>query len=120
MSWEKYIPMRKAQGPPKISIQPSGMIWISGKAMKKFFRGHKRVFLLYDKQRRVVGFKPTKEEKGTFSLSSTGKRPDATVSGISFVEYFKIKEKETRSYQATWNEKDKIVEIELKSPLSGK
>lgn len=120
MSWETYVPIRKAQGPPKISIQPTGMIWISGKAMKRFFKDHKRVFLLYDKQRGVVGFKPTKEEKGTFSLSSTGKRPDATVSGISFVEYFKIKEKETRSYEATWNEKEGIVEIELKYPLRGK
>lgn len=116
MSWKTYVPMRNPKSPAKISIQPTGMIWISGKA-KRLFKDYKRVFLLYDEQRRVVGFKPTKEEKNTFSLSSTGKRPDATVSGISFVEYFNIKEKETKSYEATWNEKERIVEINLNSPL---
>ncbi len=116
MSWETYVPMRKAKSPAKITIQPSGMMWVSGKA-KRFFKDYKRVFLLYDKQRKVIGFKPTKEEKNTFSLSSTGERPDCTISGISFVEYFDIKHTKSRSYEATWNEKEGIVEIDLNSPL---
>lgn len=116
MSFKTYIPTRKPKSPAKISVQASGMMWISGKA-KRLFKDHKRVFLLYDEQRRVVGFKPTDEKKNTFSLSSTGKRPDCTVSGISFVEYFNIKEKVTKSYEATWNEEEGIVEIDLNSPI---
>lgn len=116
MSFEKYVPMRKPSAPPKISLLVTGMFWVSPKA-KELFQDYKRVFLLYDRERKVVRFEPTNEKKNSFSLSLSSKRRDATISGISFCEHFRIKHTETKSYEAIQNKEEGVVEINLRSPI---
>ena len=119
MSFERYTPIRKPSAPPKISLLVTGMFWVSPKA-RGLFKDYKRVFLLYDRERKIVRFEPTNEKRNSFSVSLSSKRTDATISGISFCENFGIEHSKTKNFEATWNEEEGVVEIDLKSPLGGK
>ena len=117
MSFQKFIPRRMVTREAKITILQAGAFWINFAATRKFFKGFKRTYLLYDKERKVIGFKPTNEQKNTYSLSRARGRNDITVSGMAFLEYYKVSHKERRSYKATWNDKERVVEIDLNKPL---
>lgn len=117
MGFEKFIPERIVTGEARITILPTGIFWINALATENFFAGFKRTILLYDKERRVIGFQPANEQRHTYSLSRTTGRKDITVSGMAFLEYFKIPHKEKQGYKPTWNKTEKVLEIDLNEPL---
>ena len=117
MGFEKFIPERVVTGEAKITILQAGVFWINPSATKKFFEGFRRTFLLYDGKRKVIGFEPTNEQKHSYSLSRAKTRRDITVSGMAFLKYYKIPHKERKSYKGIWNDKEKLVEVDLNKPL---
>ena len=117
MGFEKFIPDRVITREGKITILPTGVFWINAVTTKDFFQGLQRTFLLYDKEARTIGFQPTYEREHTYVLSSSKNRHDITVSGRAFLEYYKISYEERKSYKPTWNEKEKLVQIDLNEPL---
>jgi len=117
MGFETFIPRKMVIGKPMVTILPVGVFWVNPATTTKYFKGFKRTFLLYDRERRVVGLKPTNEEKHTLSVSRSKARNSTTVAGKGFLEYFKILPKERKSYEATWNSKEKVVEVDLNNPL---
>lgn len=117
MGFETFIPRRMITREAKITILEAGIFWINFITTRKFLKGFKRTYVLYDKERKVIGFKPTNEQKHTYSLSRAKGRNDITVSGMAFLEYYKIPHKERKSYKATWNDKERLVEIDLNQPL---
>jgi len=116
-AFETFIPRRMVTREARITILGAGVFWINFAATRKFFEGFKRTYLLYDKERKVIGFKPTNEQENTYSLSRARGRNDITVSGMAFLEFYKVPHKERKSYEAAWNSKEKLVEVDLNKPL---
>jgi len=100
-----------------ITISPVRTFWINSSATREFFEGFRRVFLLYDRERKVIGFEPTNEQKDSYALSRNKARIAITVSGIAFLAYYEIPHDKTRIYKATWNDKENLVEIDLNKPI---
>jgi len=109
-----FIPSRIPTNKEKITIMRAGIFWVNRKASEEFFKGFKRVLLYWDKERRVIGFKPVNNEENSYSLSRVKIRKDITISGMAFLRHNGISRKETRNFEPTWNEKEKLVEIQLK------
>jgi hypothetical protein len=117
MGFEKFIPERVSTGEAKVTILPTGVFWINAITAKDFFEGFKRTFLLYDKEARAIGFQPTHEQEHSYSLSRAKGRKDITVSGTAFLECYKVAHEKRKNYKPTWNEKEKLVQIDLNEPL---
>ena len=117
MAFEKFIPRRMVIREARINITPSGIFWFNPNTTRKFFQGFKRIFLLYDKERRVIGFQPTHEEKDSYVISRHKRRNTSAVSGMAFLKYYQIPHKEIKSYRPTWNNEEKLVEVNLNEPL---
>lgn len=117
MSFEKFIPRRMSWGEPIVTISPVRTFWINASAAREFFEGFSRTFLLYDAQRRVIGFEPTNERINCFVLSRAKTRESITVSGMAFLPYHGIPSDKTRRYKAIWNDKENLVEIDLNKPI---
>ncbi len=113
MSFETFIPRKMVSSKPKITVLSTGIFWVNRFGEEEMFKGFNRTFLLYDRERKIIGFKPTMEQENTYSLSRTKSRNSISISGKSFLEYFKIDYKQTRNYIPAWNEKEKLVEIDL-------
>ena len=109
-----FIPSRIQTNKEKITILRAGIFWVNRRASEKFFKGFKRVLLYWDEERKVIGFKPVNNEKNSYSLSRVKTRKDINISGMAFLKYNGISYKKTRNFEPTWNEKEKLVEIQLK------
>lgn len=119
MSFEQFVPRRIGISEPMVTISPGGRtFWINSSATREFFQDFRRTFLLYDRERKIIGFKPTKEQKHSYALSKATSRTAITVSGMAFSKYYKIPPSEkTKGYKATWNDREKLLEIDLNKPL---
>lgn len=113
MVYQKFLKRRVVTRQPKIIVGEKGIFWLNSETLEKFFRDFKRVFLFWDEKERKVGFQPTNDRKGSFSISRTKNRFDATVSGTSFLRYYNIEITQRKTFVPTWNEKEKLVEIKI-------
>lgn len=117
MTFRVFVPQKLVTREAKITISPRGVFWVSPGAMRKFFDGFDRTVILYNPEKGLIGFKPTRELKNSYSISRRKGRNDATVSGKGVMECLKISYKGAKSYRATWNKKEELVQIDLSSPL---
>ena len=114
MSYEAFE-MKKKRMPEEstISILKQGSFGVNRRA-EEMFRGAKFVSLHFDRSARRIGIRP--EEKKTphaYELRGGAGKGAMQISGAAFLRFFGIAHKETRTYPCRWNEKEKLVEIEL-------
>jgi len=89
----------KADKRPYISLQVRGSFQIN-RAAFELMGSPKAVHLLYDRTRRIIGFRPAKEGE---RASYTVRTPNAStyaVSGQAFVNHYELELVQTRRYQA--------------------
>ena len=114
MSFKMFIPTRIPTGKEKISILKSGNFWVNRKTDERFFKGFKRVLLYWDKERKIIGFKPVNDGEHSYSLNRAKKRRDISISGSAFLKYTGINYKNTQNFEPIWDDKEKLVTIQLK------
>jgi len=114
MSFKMFIPSRIPTNKEKITILKSGIFWVNRKTSERFFKGFKRVLLYWDKERKVIGFKPVNDGEHSYSLSRVEKRKDINISGMAFLKHNGISYKNTQSFEPAWDDKEKLVTIQLK------
>ena len=117
MSFEVFVPRRTVTDEPRVNIRPSGIFWFNPATTGRFFEGFTRVFLLYDKGKRLIGFKPTNEQENTYLISRHVGRKTSTVTGRAFLKHYRILHSATKSYGTTWNDKQKLLEVDLNRAL---
>jgi len=117
MVFETFIPRGGPAQEPRITILPSGVIWVNFLAKKKFFKSNRRTSLLYDKERRVIGLRPTDTPRGTYALSQSRGRNNISVSGRGFMKHFDILPDKKHAFEPRWNAENMLVEIDLNKPL---
>lgn len=117
MPFETYVPQRgPGGGKSTIRILKSGDFSISPGAYEKWFSGAGYVELLFDPRGKKVGMKPRKSStKASYKLRESpqgGRR--RYVSGQQFLESYGVKVGKAESYEAQWNDKEKLVEFSVK------
>ena len=115
MGFEKYTgkwAIIKDQA--SISILKGGQFGINQACHRKYFKDYKCAFFYYDKETEKIGIQPTNEEtKDSYPIRLSRGGNLANISAISFLKYFKIDYRVTKAYPVTWNDDEKLVEINL-------
>lgn len=101
---------------PRISIRQNGQIGFNNGARKRFdLDKYEFVILYYDKEESKIGIKLT-NNNGESGVMRLQKRPlNIAISAKSFFEYYNILYSETKTYDPVWDEKNKMIVINLKN-----
>ncbi|MEE4241786.1 MAG: hypothetical protein V2I36_09970 [Desulfopila sp.] len=115
MAFETFTGRQSITNEPKISILKQGLFNFNNGAAK--ILQEKKIThlqILYDKDANKIGFKPCSEKKPGAYKVRAGKGGGAQISGMAFLNHFKIPYKSsTRSYPASWDESQKLLIIEV-------
>jgi len=114
MGFETYVPQRgPSSGKSTIRILRNGDISVSPAVHEQYFKKADYVELMFDPQNKKVGLKPrSKSSKSTYKLRLSpqgGAR--RYISGGQFLATYGITFTKARSFDAKWNERQKLVEF---------
>ncbi len=116
MPFERFIPTANSEAKPKVSIRPSGLISFDATAVEAFGLSkatHAVVF--FDKTRKLVGIKPTTDASEEGAVPLTRRRRSMSLRVPSFFEQYAINLTQPQRFNATWDEANGLVVINLKS-----
>ena len=117
MAFETYVPQRgPSVGRSTIRILKNGNFSISPAAYEKWFRKSNYVELLFDARTRKVGLRPRgKPTKASYKLRTSPQGGDRRhISGSQFLESYGVEVRKARSFEAKWNDGQRLVEFSVK------
>jgi hypothetical protein len=99
---------------PTITLRSEGRIAINAAAVRILKQvGIKNVLLLWDRSHRKIALKAAqKAETNAYAVSFTGNH-SGIVRGKAFLEHIGWTTSQSQMFPATWNEKEKMLEITL-------
>jgi hypothetical protein len=114
MPFELFERKRAHGGPPAISISKNGLFVINASAIEKHFQNRKYATVYWDKTAGKVGIKPlVKREEKSYNLHLSPKGNVGSMSATAFLKYIGYELQATKSFPATWNEKEGLLEFTL-------
>ena len=117
MPWETFKRgTRYTPDEPAISIAPPGRIGLNVAVVKNIImhNGFKFAVLMYDKEKRWIGFKFSKvKEPDAYPLMVNVRGSSATVAGTSFLKTYGIPHEATTKYRATYDAQAKMLIVNL-------
>lgn len=117
MAYEVFKRTRIRVDEPTVAITPEGTIVFNAAASRTITKaGINAVLLLWDKSANKLAFKAaSKKDRNAFAVSVAPGRSSGTVRAKSFLSYVGWRVKKRESLPATWNEKERMLEITLPS-----
>jgi hypothetical protein len=99
---------------PSVSIGDSGLLRLNAAASRLMAKADaKAVWLLWDVEGKKVGLKAAdKSDRNTYALT-LGNRNAGSIRAKSFLAHIGWKMAQRRLLPATWNEKERMIEIHL-------
>ena len=100
----------------RITIQKGYVIALNLAATEEFkIRDYKFAVFFFDREAMRVGIKLTNERSETGALKvRIREKVGALLSARSFIEYYKLGDFRSKTFDATWNARDKMVVFQLK------
>jgi len=90
------------------------MFVINSAAIEKYFQNRKYASVYWDKETGKVGLKPlAKKEEKSYNLHYSPKGNVGSMSATAFLKHVGYDNKETKSFPASWNEKEGLVEFTI-------
>ena len=108
MSYEVFEKKGRVTKPPKIIIQPKGIVWMNVDCVRRWFPGCPEVVLFFDKEQRKIGIKPAREK----SENSYTIAPNGTISCTALFRKMGIIPLK-KVCKLRWNDKEGFVEISV-------
>lgn len=109
MSFEKFTDVGRSYK-PKISITKSGLISFNKGSVNRFkLDDYEYAILYYDKEDSRIGVELTNDKNGEGACKLRKRSSGADISAKSFFDYFAIDYKETKRYNAEWNDKNDMI-----------
>ena len=108
--------VRNVKEKPIATIGSGGVVYLNTFIMRTWFQGIKWVKLFFDNARDILAVKPLKkEEENSFRLtfSSVSHKSTGVVAARSAIKRLKIDYSKTKQYEANWNKKEGMLEIQL-------
>ena len=117
MPYELFEQKKERAGyPPKICITKTGTINVNGACIREYFGDFDRVYLLFNNEKKLIGLRPTDDESKNTHIIHKYKRA-SMINAMSFLKQYKIFHRESKDYEPRWDEKEKLVEINLDEPI---
>jgi len=114
--FERYIRERTmAYGRPGASISKAGFLSFNSAAQDEFIKDHTHAELYYDRETKLIGIKLFGERRpGGYMLQRRRDRP-SVIALMGFLRHYDIVHDKTAAYAAGWDEKNKMVVLDLKA-----
>lgn len=98
----------------KIRVLECGEMSIGREAWETLFGGARHVELLFDRERGRIGLRPRRRpSRASLRLRAQGGHR-RYVHAVRFLEWFGIEDVRGRSLPARWNEREGVVEVEVR------
>lgn len=99
----------------KVSIRRSNQIGLNAAAVKEFhLQDSDFVQLYYDRDLQIVGIKPVSSESEAGAIKIRKRATGADIAAKSFLDCYKIAREENVIVDATWDEKNGMISLDLK------
>ena len=114
MPYELFSRKRTHGGPPAVTITKNGTFVINSAAIGKYILKRPFLHVYWDKDDGKVGLKPlAKNEDQAYHINLSPKGNVGSLSATAFLKHVGYEIKETRSFPATWNEKEGMLEFKI-------
>ena len=115
-NFEKFIRkgFRRARE-PRITLNKAGIITFNASCVDEYVKDHGFAELYYDAQEKRIGIKLLNEQtEHLFKIQRSRNKRVVLVTARTFVEYYKIMPKETKSYPVRWDAREDMLIIDLR------
>jgi hypothetical protein len=113
MGFELFTKKQSHGGPPSVSITKRGHFSINSSAVNCLSRS-KYVHVYWDREQSKVGLKPlAKKEEHSYRVNYSTRGNVGAVSASAFLKGVRYPIKETKSFSATWNPKEELLEFKI-------
>jgi hypothetical protein len=114
MAFEEFQGKRSHGGEPAVSISKSGNFILNSKVVSTYFSDKKYAKLYWDEQQRKIGIKPVaSKDTASYSVNFSPRGGVASFSGTAFLKAHGIPYTETRSIDASWDEKEGLLVLKV-------
>jgi hypothetical protein len=120
--WEQFKRTTKSSPKdPTVTLSSSGIIGLNTAVAKNIIGDAKFALLFYDKQRKLIGLKFIKHnDPDAYPVKVTANRTHGSLAGVSFLKTYRIFPTETTKYEASYDEKEKILSVDLSRPMEAR
>jgi hypothetical protein len=81
----------------------------SGAVQKFTLANHDFAILFYDKERKLIGIKPAKNENEEGAHRINKGKTGARIAARRFLDYYELSTDKTKRYDASWDEQEKMI-----------
>jgi len=122
MAFEEFKAKKVQLKTPYVSILRSGNIGLNSACYKKYFKDYKRIVFFYDRERKVIGIKPTEKElPNSYTIrKNRAIGGGGNVAANSFLKSFvgiDYEKHGSKGYEVSWNDDEALLEVYLDRPI---
>jgi hypothetical protein len=113
MGFEKFTETARSYR-AKISLRANGTIGLNGGAVNKFnLDKFDWAVLYFDRDRKLIGIKPTTSEKeeGTHKINKG--KTGAWIAARRFLDFYETGTEKTKRFDAAWDDKEKMITVQV-------
>lgn len=120
--WEQFKRTSKSSPKdPTVTLSSSGLIGLNTAVAKNIMGDARYALLFFDKELQLMGLKFIKQnDPDAYPIKITASKSHGSLSGTSFLKTYKIFPTETIKYAAIYNEKEKILTVDLTKPMEAR
>jgi hypothetical protein len=120
--WEQFKRTSKpSPKDPTVTLSSSGLIGLNTAVAKNIVGDLRYALLFFDKERQLMGIRFIKSnDPDAYPVKLTPSKSHGSLAGMSFLKTYKIFPTETTKYAATYNEKEKILAVDLSKPMEAR
>ncbi len=116
MPFEKYIPPQTSGVRPRATIRPSGLISFDAASVETFdLKSASYAVLFFDKTRKLVGVKITKNAAEDGALKLSRRRRSVSLKAPQFFDLYGLSFDEAQRFDVSQDPTTKMLTISLKS-----
>lgn len=116
MGFERFVPPKSAGARPKATIRPSGLISFDAVSVETFnLEKASYGILFFDKNKKIIGFKPTAKADENGALKLSRRRRSVSVKSPQFFEQFGLKFDEPQKFDVDHDPEEGMLTIDVKN-----
>ena len=116
MAFERFIPPKHAGSRPKATIRPSGLISFDAAAVEAYdLKNASFAILFFDKTKKTVGVKTTKDGKEDGAIKLTPRRRSVSLKAPQFFQRYAIAFSQPQRFDVSYDDSADMLTIDMKT-----
>jgi hypothetical protein len=100
-----------------VTLATSGQFGLNAAVVRNLLGDSKFALLMFDRERSMIGIKFLKtNDPDAYPVKVSPNKGHGAITGMAFMKVYDIMPSETRAYPASYDEKNKILMVEIGTP----